>query len=336
MKSYKQVIEKMTDTERSIIISNAEREGRFHGNENRPKSNEDIAPYVETAFQSSAVLYHSIRNVIGNAVVHFTNVAEGSKATIEGLQRERNEFRKRRNHLENVKSVGYTVNALLVMTMILLLLLSAETYFNSKAFQIFGLGLPSSIAMGCGFSLAVLILAHVALRTLAFARNALEVRLIIVSWILFFTALFFFLGEYRNAYLDAIGGGYHVSIFSFILFNWLFLIAGAVVLSKFPSIAELKIIVDEALAIWRIDRLDRKVRAIEKEIAEQESILIAASQELRNMPWYEDSERKLVESIAKEARSRFVSENLKARTDGYAPYATYDTDSNSSFNPLIK
>lgn len=334
MKNYKS-IHKIIATTIQLILSNAKRLGRFFGTENRPKQGESLGNYIHPIIKACEVLYQTVKMELGSIQASIKNEIQICKASLGQLYEKRQEFKRQKNVYEHMlgQETKYSLGLLLILCSLLFLILGADTFFNGTVFQIFGNGFITSILMGLGFSLALLLLFHAFKKTIELAKNDLQKQLIVLAWIVFLTAIFYFLGDYRTVWLIARGGSGEISTIGYILFNWLFVLAGAVILSKIPHLHEIKLVLDNARAEDRVRVIQKKIDETQKKINKLEERLRCLEQELENLPWYENDLKKLIESTAKEAVSEFISENLKARTDGSSSYSSFNQ--NDIFNPQI-
>ncbi len=322
-------VEKDIQEKHEDLNQEAKSQGAHFGRQNLPQKDEPINNYLRPVIEGYRVVFQEAKRAVEGISGEIETALDQLDDQIEQWQGKVKKALHEKSLLvkefpKDKSNYPWKIFPLVLFGIIFMV--GAETGFNGVAFQVLGQNLLISILMAIGVSVGIVLLFHFFKRSLAWGTTPLQKHLIILGWIVFYTALFYLLAELRQEYLAANGESHNIPKLMFVAVNWLMLLATAFILQWFPSRDAIQALMKRKPLERQIAIKENELKRLEQELSEKKTQKKILERDMLNMPKYENSTRALLSVMARKSVSDFLHENLQYRSDGNSSFGAFDTE----------
>lgn len=307
------------------IPEHAQKVAKTFGERDQPQSmGDDILPYIgEIKTQCESMIpYLDDKVQIQSHIPEFNSernkVMEEEyriKAENERLNQLNQNLRTDINNL-NIEDINTKINIVLIISFFLFL---SESTFNTIAFQAFGDNLLFSMLLAIPITLTIIVLAHIFGTQVRKIINIKTKRMVIISVLLLMLPVFYILGQMRSVVLEKEGAS-SIGTTAFIIFNYFFFIATAIVAGKYwPTSDQRKRYVEYKRLKAELAKNGKQIRINNDHITKLNHELNKKAAAINLILFYRENKVDEVIKLYNNAISIFIKTNLLYRGDRKIP-----------------
>ena len=307
------------------VIPLSQRLGKTFGERDQPEPiGDNLVPYIgEVKTICEGMIAYLDEQVQSHSLIPEYNTDK--KKLQEEEVRVKEENTTFSNSLKNIKSemenidledVDAKVKIVLIVSTLLFI---SESVFNTIAFEAYGDNLLFSMALALPITLLILIMSHVFGTQIRKITNPTTKKIVIVGVLLAMIPLFYVLGSMRTMVLEK-EGTTGISIFMFIIINYFFFIATAIVSYKYWPTKE------ERQKQAELKRLRKEYRKIENKLEANNTHITKLNADLNEkaihinlIAYYREYSVDRIVKLYHKAVSVFIKNNIMHRNDRKTP-----------------
>ncbi|MCG3167173.1 MAG: hypothetical protein POELPBGB_02957 [Bacteroidia bacterium] len=330
-------LERQIEEKHTEIYEKEMKFARNYGRENRPRPDEAISPFVRPILEVYALLFQKVNKELQNLLREIDTEAEIAKSAFSQLSGQKAEVMRkiniRKSALEDLET-KYPWKLLPLLFIFAGIILVSEIFLNAFGFSIFGNSLLFSMLISLGVSMAIVIIFHLFIKTIAYAKTLLHKVLIYTAWVIAITVFFYYVGLFRELYLKSNGFQDNIPILGFIIFNWFLLLGAAYILSKCPTWEEITKKYHHIQHSRELRKFKKSLFEIENELNEVGMKMEILKRDKEHIASKDTVMERWIVGMMRKTLADWRSENIGTRTDGFSDLNTIDQNDFLNTNNL--
>jgi hypothetical protein len=307
------------------IMDLAQKLGKIFGERDQPEpKGDEITPYIgEVKTQCESMIPYLDDKVQAQSHIPEYN-SERQKLMVEEIRinEENTSLLQRNNNLKtdisnlNIQDLNVAVNIVLLISFFLFL---SESTFNTIAFQAFGDNLLFALLLAIPITLTIIVLAHIFGTQVRKITNIRTKRIVIISVLLLMLPVFYILGQMRSVVLEK-EGATSIGITAFVIFNYFFFVATAIVANKYwPTSEQRKRYTEYIRLKAELTKNEKQIRANNEHISKLNHELNQKATQVNLILFYREMKVDEVIKLYNKAISTFIKTNMIYRGDRKIP-----------------